>query len=128
LPMIAVIAAFAIAPPDKGNEFAIVGVAFAVGGLAFLGGCGAQIYAQLTWGQSIGKRLTGIKVVRRDGSPIELWRLILMRNLLLGVFNTFCNLAGLVDALMIFTQDQRCLHDYLADSIVIDTGPSQPPQ
>jgi uncharacterized RDD family membrane protein YckC len=71
----------------------------------FLGGLLAQLVAQLRWGQSIGKRLTGIKVVRRDGSPIELWRLILMRNLLLGVFNTFCNLAGL-----------------------IDTGPSQPPQ
>jgi hypothetical protein len=77
-------------------------------------------FAQVSWGQSIGKRMTGIKVVRTDGSPIELWRLILMRNLLMSILGTACNLVSLGDALMIFTQDQRCLHDYLADSIVID--------
>jgi hypothetical protein len=31
-----------------------------------------------------------------------------------------CGLVGLVDALMIFGDEQRCLHDYLADSIVVE--------
>lgn len=112
-------------PPRDSSTWVGVWVLVMFG--TFAGGLVAQLLSQVRWGQSIGKRLTGIKVVRRDGSPMELWRLIVMRNLLLGVINTFCNLAGLVDVLMIFTQDQRCLHDYLADSIVIDTGPTQQP-
>jgi uncharacterized RDD family membrane protein YckC len=104
------------------DELALVGV---FGGM-FLGlvlGCGVQLWAQLTWGQTVGKHLTGIKVVRKDGSPVELWRLIIMRNVVVGVLSQACGLLPLVDALMIFTQDQRCLHDYLADTIVVDVQP-----
>ncbi|MBL8957496.1 MAG: RDD family protein [Myxococcaceae bacterium] len=80
----------------------------------------AQIVAQLRWGQSIGKRLTGIKVVRTDGSPIELWRLLILRNGVMFVISNAFGLIGLVDILLIFTDGRRCIHDHLADSIVIE--------
>ncbi len=102
------------APP----EFALVGSLFA---MAL--GLGAQLWAQLTWGQSIGKRMLKIKVVRSDGSPIELWRLLVLRNLAIQAISQFCSLVGLVDALFIFGNEQRCLHDYLADSMVVQVTP-----
>lgn len=123
VPAIAFGVLMAIAPPapvgDK-TAFGFVVLALLGGSVTFT--LGAQLVAQLRWGQSIGKRMTGIKVVRTDGSPIELWRLLLLRNLVMSVLGNACGLISIADALMIFTQDQRCLHDYLADSIVIDLG------
>ncbi len=86
---------------------------------ALLVGCGAQIVAQATWGQSLGKRLLKIKVVRLSGQPIELWRIIILRNLVVHVVSQACGIVGLVDALLIFGEDQRCIHDHLADSKVV---------
>jgi uncharacterized RDD family membrane protein YckC len=56
-------------------------------------------------GQSIGKRLVGIKVVRTDGSP----------NLLpyLGWFYMFA------DPLLIYQDSRKCIHDLIADTIVV---------
>jgi uncharacterized RDD family membrane protein YckC len=73
-------------------------------------------------GQTIGKKLLGIKVVRVDESPVSLPRVFLLRY----VFNTFLTLipvAGplysLVDSLMIFSESRRTVHDRIADTIVI---------
>jgi uncharacterized RDD family membrane protein YckC len=72
--------------------------------------------------QSIGKKLCGIKVARTDGSRATLGRIFWLRNVanyairfvpLLGP------LYGLVDVLMIFGEQRRCCHDYLADTIVV---------
>jgi uncharacterized RDD family membrane protein YckC len=90
--------------------------------LGFGVGLAAQIVMQLKYGQSVGKRLFRIKVVRTDGSPVELWRIILLRNLALHVAAQLCGLIGLVDALMIFGADERCLHDLIAETIVIDVS------
>jgi len=99
-----------------GAELLLLGGIF--GGLFM--GVVIQLIAQIQWGQSIGKRLTRIKVVRTDGSPIELWRLLILRNLVMTVLANAFGLIGLVDALLIFTDARRCIHDYLADSIVVD--------
>jgi uncharacterized RDD family membrane protein YckC len=69
-------------------------------------------------GQSIAKKACGIKVVRVDGSAASLSRLIWLRNVLNGVLGLI-PLYGLLDSLFIFGASQRCLHDYLADTIVI---------
>jgi uncharacterized RDD family membrane protein YckC len=69
-------------------------------------------------GQSIGKKATGIKVVRSDGSPVSLARLIWMRNVLNWVISII-PLYGLIDALFIFGESRQCLHDKLADTIVV---------
>jgi uncharacterized RDD family membrane protein YckC len=73
-------------------------------------------------GQTIGKKLLGIKVVRVDGSRVSLFRVFFLRY----VCNTFLTLipvAGplysLVDVLMIFSESRRTVHDHIADTIVI---------
>jgi uncharacterized RDD family membrane protein YckC len=73
-------------------------------------------------GQTIGKKLLGIKVVRTDGSRATLGRIFWLRNFVNSLF-TLIPLAGrvygLVDPLMIFGEARRCCHDYIADTIVI---------
>ena len=74
------------------------------------------------YGQTIGKRLLKIKVLRSDGSRCALSRIILARWLpvtLLGQLPLLGPILGLVDALMIFREDRRCLHDLIADTIVV---------
>jgi uncharacterized RDD family membrane protein YckC len=61
-------------------------------------------------GQSIGKRLLGIRVVRMDGSPVSLARIVFLRNLVPELIGAGCSLFGLVDACFIFADNQRCLH------------------
>lgn len=74
---------------------------------------------------TIGKRSTGIRMVRSDGSEAELWRLIFLRGLpqwlvsSLGNPLPIINLLTLADVLFIFGKPRRCLHDYIADTIVV---------
>ena len=69
-------------------------------------------------GQSIGKKATGIKVVRSDGSPASLSRLIWLRNVVNWIIS-IVPLYGFVDVLFIFGEARQCLHDKLADTIVV---------
>jgi uncharacterized RDD family membrane protein YckC len=74
-------------------------------------------------GQTIGKRALDIAVVRSDGSPIALSRYILLRVVpmwLLAWIPLVGRFAGVVDALLIFGRERRCLHDLIADTIVVD--------
>ena len=73
-------------------------------------------------GQTIGKRTVGTKLVRTDGSTVEVWRVVVLRWLPLFVVRWIPfvgSLAGIADALVIFGSDKRCIHDYIADTIVI---------
>ena len=95
-------------------------VLFGLAMLAVLGVVGYQLYLLVTVGQSLGKRLMGIKVVRTDGTPVDLARLIFLRNVVPAIINMFTwNLFGLIDALVIFSEPRRCLHDHIADTQVI---------
>jgi uncharacterized RDD family membrane protein YckC len=72
--------------------------------------------------QSIGKKLLGIKVQRKGGGRASLGRIFWLRNVVnaLPSFIPFVGgLYGLVDALFIFGESRRCVHDYIADTIVI---------
>jgi uncharacterized RDD family membrane protein YckC len=69
-------------------------------------------------GQSIGKKMLGIKVIRSDGSPASLSRIFLLRNVVNAVLSVL-PLYGLVDLLLIFGEKRQCVHDKIADTIVI---------
>ncbi len=74
-------------------------------------------------GQTIGKRALDIAVVRSDGSPIALSRYILLRVVpmwLLAWVPLVGRFVGLIDPLLIFGKERRCLHDLIADTIVVD--------
>jgi uncharacterized RDD family membrane protein YckC len=73
-------------------------------------------------GQTIGKKLLGIKIVRTDGSKLSLQRFFTHRYLPL-VFMPLIPVVGmfvpLIDVLFIFRDSRQCLHDQIADTIVV---------
>jgi uncharacterized RDD family membrane protein YckC len=74
-------------------------------------------------GQTVGKRALDIAVVRTDGSRVGLVRYIFLRVVpigLLGIIPVVGRLINLVDPLLIFGKERRCLHDLIADTIVVD--------
>lgn len=93
------------------------------------------------YGQTIGKRVVGIRVARPDGSKASLGRIFWLRNVvnsvlqtvvaailggILGVMHMVGGLAlvagyiyPVVDCLMIFGDSHQCLHDRIANTIVV---------
>ncbi len=73
-------------------------------------------------GQTIGKRVLGVKIVRTNGDRATLTRIFFLRSLVPGVFGNI-PIAGpvftIVDGLFIFRESRRCVHDLIADTIVI---------
>lgn len=91
-------------------------------GLSVCVGAGVQLYFQIRFGQSVGKRLLGIRVVRMDGQAPSLARILLHRNLAPMVLSRIPfagGVFGLADAVAIFGANSRCLHDHIADTKVI---------
>lgn len=73
-------------------------------------------------GQTIAKKMLGIKVVRADGSKATLARIFWLRNvvnLLPSMIPVVGNLYSLLDSAAIFGSKQQCLHDRIADTIVV---------
>jgi len=72
-------------------------------------------------GSTIGKRALRIRITRADGSRATVWRLVLLRALPQWAIAVIpvVNLVVLADWLLIFGADRRCLHDYIADTIVV---------
>ncbi|MFM2168190.1 MAG: hypothetical protein RIS79_2561 [Verrucomicrobiota bacterium] len=74
-------------------------------------------------GQSIGKWLTGIQIVMfQSGAPAGFVRAVLLRSFVMSVLGSVAYVGvgiQLFDILCIFRQDRRCLHDLIADTMVI---------
>ena len=88
-------------------------------GLTFIG---YQIYLLIDRGQTLGKKMLGVRIVRMDGSRVGAARLFFLRFLVPQILASipfvgpFVALGGI---LVIFQQDRRCLHDHLADTKVV---------
>jgi uncharacterized RDD family membrane protein YckC len=89
-----------------------------------LSGIGVVAWALMTLkyvrenGQTIGKKLVNIKVVRSDGSKASLGRIFWLRNFVNGAVNIIPFYA-IADHLFIFGEKRQCLHDKIADTIVV---------
>lgn len=115
LPMF--VLAFAADSPGEGGEtLGMIGLGLTLVGLVAWAGLNIKYVREN--GQSIAKKLLTIKVVRSDGSPATLGRIFWMRNVLNGLISII-PLYGLIDVLFIFGEDRRCLHDKIADTIVV---------
>ena len=106
------------APDDQAAD--LTGVAL---GAAIVGLIGLVIWTWFTLNmarnsQSIAKKWLRIKVVRADGSPVTLGRLIMLRNVVVWILSLI-PLFGIIDSLFIFGEARQCLHDKIADTIVI---------
>ena len=91
-------------------------VYFAICALLFL-----QAYLLSTTGQSIGKKTMKIKIVKLDtrqkGGFITIVLIRSTLNFFLGLIVPFYSF---IDALFIFGEDRRCIHDLMAGTCVID--------
>jgi uncharacterized RDD family membrane protein YckC len=67
-------------------------------------------------GQTIGKMLTGIRIVKLNGSPVNVGSLLL-RQVLGFLFTVFTGGIGFLVAA--FSRSGRALHDYIAGTTVI---------
>ena len=75
-----------------------------------------------TRGQTLGKRVVGIRIARPDGSAASLGRLLGVRyglGYLAGMLPIAGQAFAMVDVLLIFRESRRCLHDNIADTIVV---------
>ena len=73
-------------------------------------------------GQTIGKKLLNIRIVRTDGSRAGLARIFFMRILPISLLSAIPFLGffvALVDPLLIFRDSRQCLHDQIADTVVV---------
>jgi uncharacterized RDD family membrane protein YckC len=95
---------------------------------ALLGGAiglGLFVYNMLLLqreGQTIGKRWLKLRIVRVDGSRADLGRIFGLRMLvpgLIGAVPCLGTLFAIADALTIFGEQRRCIHDIIADTMVV---------
>ena len=81
-----------------------------------------QGYLLATQGQTIGKKLLGLRIVRSNGEAVGIGRMLGLRYFL-GWVLTMIPFIGVIyalaDALLIFRDSRKCLHDNIADTIVI---------
>lgn len=107
----------------------------AIGGLMLFGGwllvLVIQVWLLSTRGQSIGKLITRIRIVRIDGSSAGIVHAWLMREALVTIIGVMLGMLPFIgpillrpsfhvtDWCMIFRADQRCLHDLIAGTKVI---------
>lgn len=105
---------------------ALAPAAYGIIGLAVLAVVAAVVAINCVllhrYGQTIAKRWLGIKVVRTDGNRCALSRIIFLRWLpvtVVGAIPYLGIIMRLLDPLMIFRDDHRCLHDLIADTKVV---------
>lgn len=110
----------AMAAGNFAGAFNALGLGLAaIGALALIA---VTVYLVKKNGQTIGKKIVGIKVVRSDFSPASLGRIFWLRNVvngIPGVIPYIGNFYSLVDHLFIFNEQRQCVHDKIADTIVV---------
>jgi uncharacterized RDD family membrane protein YckC len=97
-----------------------------MGVLGFLMFLALQGYPLSRYGQTWAKRWLGIRIVDLQGRKPEFVRMVLLRYGVLQVASVVPCLGplfGLTDALFIFREDQRCVHDLMAGTMVVRGSP-----
>jgi len=81
-------------------------------------------------GQTVGKRLLGISIRDMQGNLCAFLPMLFKRELIwnLVVYVPFGFIVILVDCLMVFRGDRRCLHDLVADTQVVNILRAEPAQ
>lgn len=72
-------------------------------------------------GQSLAKKLLGMRIERMDGSPPGFVYGVLLRSWVPGFIGLFFGaLWAFADSVAIFSSERRCIHDHLAGTRVVD--------
>jgi uncharacterized RDD family membrane protein YckC len=104
----------------EGRSWTPEALLWAVVGIAIMVGIN---WNHLAKGQTIGKGLLQLRIVRKDGSPADRNHIILKRLLPVQIaaqVPVIGGLAVLVDCLCIFRGQRNTLHDDIADTKVVD--------
>ena len=84
-----------------------------------------QLYLLSANGQTIGKKVMGIRIIKQEtgenGGFVTNFLLREFIPLLIGFVPLVGSLFGIVDILFIFREDQRCIHDLIAGTIVVQS-------
>lgn len=81
-----------------------------------------QVVMLVKNGQTIGKKMLGIRIVKLDGSNPGFTNVIIMRGILPGLIGGIPMVGpvfSLIDVLLIFREDHRCVHEMIAGTIVV---------
>ncbi len=88
-----------------------------------------QIVLLVRHGQTIGKKVLGIRMITSEGDTPSIWRVFFLRWLPFAVVGAVVEyvlkvkgsgaIIHLLDVLLIFQPTRRCLHDLFADTHVI---------
>jgi uncharacterized RDD family membrane protein YckC len=93
----------------------------AASGIGFLGFAVYQLSMLLRQGQTLGKKSMNIRIVNvSDGQVPSAGRMLGLRYLVNGLLGQI-PLYSILDVLLIFGSDRRCIHDYLAGTKVVET-------
>jgi len=79
------------------------------------------------YGGTLGKKILGLRIVRTDGSRAGFVRLFFGRGavaILPGMIPLLGGLWALIDSLLIFRESRQCLHDQIADTLVVTAASS----
>jgi uncharacterized RDD family membrane protein YckC len=116
-----VILGVVVAVAGKGND-TLVAIGIGVVVLAAIALVVYQIVLLSTRGQTLGKRWMKVKIVALDGTNPGFVKAVLLRafvNGLIGGVPYLGMIYSLVDILMIFREDRRCIHDLIAGTRVV---------
>jgi uncharacterized RDD family membrane protein YckC len=126
--LFAILAALGLTVDTDGGAAAFIVTAF-FGVIAF--SIVALLYAPIlmsrTNGQTLGRMVVNIRVIRADGGPMTFWfaalREIVVKSLLVGVVSSFTfGLSWLLDILWpLWDEENRALHDFVVNTRVIKT-------
>lgn len=111
---------WALLPEYENFYLAQMAIAFCLGTLVFLVIHG---YFLLNNAQTVGKLVMGIRIETLDGKPAPFRVIFLLREMplsLLVLIPVAGNLLVMLDALFIFGKERRCLHDYFAETRVMN--------
>jgi uncharacterized RDD family membrane protein YckC len=84
--------------------------------------CLVNGYLLATQGQTVGKKIMGVRIVAIDGSLASLGRVIFIRTVvtqLIYIIPSAGLLFAMIDVVFIFRQDHRCIHDLMAGTKVV---------
>ena len=104
--------------PSEQFDASLLTIPLFLGALGFIAWAWITLLLVARYGQTMAKRLLEIRVVRTDGSQASLGRIFWLRNVvnaLLGVIPLYT----LIDPLFIFGERRQCIHDLIADTIVV---------
>ena len=127
--LIAITAPFSIgffADENVGVVSVVVGLMFATLCVSIIALLYAPAMMARTNGQTLGRMVLGIRVVRAKGQPMTFWfamlREVVIKTLLFGIVSSLTfGLASLLDVLWpLWDEENRALHDIIVDTRVIE--------